>query len=46
MKSERASLNLRIPTDLKAKIEAYARRTGITLNAAACVLLGKAIDDE
>lgn len=44
MTNERKPLNLRIPADLKARIEEYARQRGISTNAAACVLLREALD--
>lgn len=40
---ERASLNLRIPPPLKARIEDYAARMGLSLNAAASVLLDRGL---
>jgi len=39
----RESLNLRVPPDLKRQVEEYAERAGISVNAAACVLLGEAL---
>jgi predicted HicB family RNase H-like nuclease len=39
----RESLNLRVPTDLKRRVEEYARQFGISVNAAACVLLAEAL---
>jgi antitoxin component of RelBE/YafQ-DinJ toxin-antitoxin module len=42
MTDKREALNLRIPADLKREIESYARRIGITVNAASVVLLRKA----
>ncbi|MFH8474804.1 toxin-antitoxin system HicB family antitoxin [Streptomyces sp. NPDC018000] len=39
----RESLNLRIPPELKRQVEGYAHRAGISLNAAACVLLADAL---
>ncbi|RZB19531.1 toxin-antitoxin system HicB family antitoxin [Streptomyces sp. F001] len=39
----RESLNLRVPPDLKRQIEEYAHRAGISINAAACVLLADAL---
>jgi predicted HicB family RNase H-like nuclease len=44
MNEKREALNLRVPAELKRKIEEYASRFGITLNAAACVLLTGAVD--
>ncbi|MGW4444630.1 toxin-antitoxin system HicB family antitoxin [Streptomyces sp. NPDC004682] len=35
----RESLNLRVAPELKRRIEEYAERVGISINAAACVLL-------
>ncbi|WP_158239697.1 toxin-antitoxin system HicB family antitoxin [Streptomyces carminius] len=42
----RESLNLRVPPDLKRQIEAYAERVGISINAAACVLLVEGLRTE
>ncbi|MFJ9558322.1 toxin-antitoxin system HicB family antitoxin [Nocardiopsis sp. NPDC101807] len=42
----RESLNLRVPSDLKRKVEAHAERMGISINAAACVLLTEALRTE
>jgi predicted HicB family RNase H-like nuclease len=42
----RESLNLRVPPGLKRKIEAYAERVGVSINAAACVLLAEALRAE
>jgi predicted HicB family RNase H-like nuclease len=39
----RESLNLRVSPDLKRLVEEYARRAGISVNAAACVLLTEAL---
>ncbi|WP_326794224.1 toxin-antitoxin system HicB family antitoxin [Streptomyces sp. NBC_01808] len=39
----RESLNLRVPPDLKRQIEAHAQRMGISINAAACVLLAEGL---
>ncbi|MEV5004587.1 toxin-antitoxin system HicB family antitoxin [Streptomyces sp. NPDC093064] len=39
----RESLNLRVPPDLKRQVEEYAHRAGISINAAACVLLAEAL---
>ncbi|MEV0116440.1 toxin-antitoxin system HicB family antitoxin [Streptomyces sp. NPDC050844] len=39
----RESLNLRVPPDLKKQVEEYAHRAGISINAAACVLLADAL---
>jgi predicted HicB family RNase H-like nuclease len=37
----RESLNLRVPPDLKRQVEAYAKRLGISVNAAASILLAE-----
>jgi predicted HicB family RNase H-like nuclease len=42
----RESLNLRVSPDLKRQIEAYAERVGISINAAACVLLAEGLRGE
>jgi predicted HicB family RNase H-like nuclease len=42
----RESLNLRVQPDLKRRVEEYAARTGISLNAAASVLLDKGLRAE
>jgi predicted HicB family RNase H-like nuclease len=42
----RESLNLRVPPALKRQVEAYAKRAGISVNAAACVLLTEAFRAE
>ncbi|MGP4088170.1 hypothetical protein [Streptomyces sp. KR55] len=42
----RESLNLRVPPDVKRQVEEYARGAGISLNAAACVLLADALRRE
>jgi len=42
----RESLNLRVAPELKRQVEEYAQRTGISLNAAACVLLAEALRAE
>ncbi|MGW7410619.1 toxin-antitoxin system HicB family antitoxin [Streptomyces sp. NPDC054833] len=42
----RESLNLRVSPDLKRRIEAYAERVGISINAAACVLLAEGLRTE
>lgn len=42
----RESLNLRVAPDLKRRIEEYAARTGISINAAASVLLDKGLRAE
>jgi predicted HicB family RNase H-like nuclease len=42
----RESLNLRVPPDLKRQIEVYAQRIGISVNAAACVLLAEGLRAE
>ena len=46
MTEKREALNLRVPGHLKARIAEYARHKGITLNAAACVLLDGAVRRE
>jgi hypothetical protein len=38
--------NLRVSPDLKRQIEAYAERVGISVNAAACVLLAEGLRSE
>lgn len=43
MTEARESLNLRVPPDMKRQVEAYAERAGISVNAAACVLLTEAL---
>jgi predicted HicB family RNase H-like nuclease len=40
------SLNLRVTPELKQAVVEYAARFGITLNAAAAVLLTKALESE
>lgn len=45
-KAVRESLNLRGPGDLKRRVEAYAKRTGISVNAAACMLLAAGLRAE
>lgn len=42
----RESLNLRVSPDLKRQIEAYAQRVGISINAAACILLTEQLREE
>jgi len=42
----RESLNLRVAPELKRQIEAYAQRVGISVNAAACVLLAEGVRAE
>jgi predicted HicB family RNase H-like nuclease len=42
----RESLNLRVPPEVKRQVEAYARQRGISVNAAACVLLAEALRAE
>lgn len=42
----RESLNLRVAPELKRQIEAYAARTGISVNAAAAVLLAEGLRAE
>jgi predicted HicB family RNase H-like nuclease len=39
----RESLNLRVSPELKRQIEEYAAQTGISINAAACVLLAEGL---
>lgn len=34
---------MRVPPELKRQIEAYAERVGISINAAACVLLAEGL---
>jgi predicted HicB family RNase H-like nuclease len=46
MAEARVSLNLRVPPDIKRQVEAYAARMGISVNAAACVLLTEAFRAE
>jgi predicted HicB family RNase H-like nuclease len=43
MAEARESMNLRVPPALKRQVEAYAERAGISVNAAACVLLTEAL---
>ncbi|WP_165959102.1 toxin-antitoxin system HicB family antitoxin [Actinomadura sp. KC345] len=42
----RESLNLRVPPALKRRIEEYAERAGISINAAACLLLDGGLQAE
>jgi predicted HicB family RNase H-like nuclease len=42
----RESLNLRVPPEVKRQVEAYARLKGISVNAAACVLLAEGLRAE
>jgi predicted HicB family RNase H-like nuclease len=42
----RESLNLRVPPALKRQVEEYAERAGISVNAAACILLAEAVRAE
>lgn len=42
----RESLNLRVSPDLKRQVEEYARQVGISVNAAACVLLAEGLRTE
>jgi predicted HicB family RNase H-like nuclease len=42
----RKSLNLRVPPELKARVEEYAAQAGISINAAACVLLAEGLRAE
>jgi len=46
MAEARESLNLRVPPDVKRQVERYAERAGISVNAAACVLLTEALREE
>ena len=39
-------LNLRLSPNLKRKVEDYAARTGISLNAAASILIDKGLTSE
>jgi predicted HicB family RNase H-like nuclease len=39
--TSRESLNLRVPPELKRQVEEYAQQAGISVNAAACVLLAE-----
>jgi predicted HicB family RNase H-like nuclease len=39
----RESLNLRVSPEMKRQIEVYAAQTGISINAAACVLLAEGL---
>lgn len=41
--AERQSLNLRVSPDIKHGVEAYAEANGISINAAASVLLTQAL---
>jgi predicted HicB family RNase H-like nuclease len=43
---QRESLNLRVPPDLKRQVEEYAARLGISVNAAACVLVTEGLRAE
>lgn len=43
---ERQSLNLRVPTALKRQVEEYAQLKGVSINAAAILLLGEGIRAE
>ena len=40
------SLNLRVAPEIKQQVEEYAQRTGISINAAASVLLGESLRAE
>jgi predicted HicB family RNase H-like nuclease len=42
----RVSLNLRVAPEIKQQVEAYAQRAGISINAAASVLLAEALRAE
>jgi len=44
--AHRESLNLRVPPELKRQIEEYAAQAGISINAAACVLLAEGLRTE
>ena len=39
----RVSLNLRVSPDIKRQVEEYAQRAGVSVNAAASVLLAAAL---
>ena len=42
----RESLNLRVPPVLKRQVEEYADKVGISINAAACILLAEGLRGE
>lgn len=42
----RESLNLRVPPELKTEVEAYAQVKGVSVNAAAILLLGEGLRAE
>ena len=42
----RESLNLRVPLELKQHVEEYAQMKGVSINAAAILLLGEGIRAE
>jgi predicted HicB family RNase H-like nuclease len=42
----RESLNLRVSPEIKRQVEACAEENGVSINAAACVLLTKALRAE
>ncbi|MGW1745741.1 toxin-antitoxin system HicB family antitoxin [Streptomyces sp. NPDC002092] len=42
----RESLNLRVPPDLKRQVEEHADQAGISINAAACILLAEGLRAE
>lgn len=44
--ASRESLNLRVPPALKRQVEEYAEQAGISINAAACLLLGEGLRAE
>lgn len=45
-KSDKEPLNLRVPSQLKARVVEYASHHGLTYNAAACILLDKGLQTE
>jgi predicted HicB family RNase H-like nuclease len=42
----RESLNLRVPPELKRQVEEFADAAGISINAAACILLAEGLRAE
>lgn len=42
----RESLNLRVPPELKRQIEEHAAQSGVSINAAACLLLAEGLRTE
>lgn len=44
--AHRESLNLRVPPELKAQVEKYAEVKGVSINAAAILLLAEGIRAE